>query len=104
VERELDPQHGRRQSPSPAVRLRATPFLLLLLPEGFLLPRNFAGTVTGAILVTALLAVGTALWTVLAVVVLRILRGGGLRPAPAPRVLESKAVRHRSACRRRSLG
>jgi hypothetical protein len=64
--------------------LWATPFLLLLLPEGFLLPRDFAWTVARAVLVTALLAAGTALWAALAVAVLRLLRGAGSRPAPRP--------------------
>ena len=53
--------------------LWATPFLLLLLPEGFLLPRDFAWTVTRAVLV---LVAGTALWAALAVAVLRLLSAG----------------------------
>lgn len=61
----------------------AMPFLLLLLPEGMLLPRDFAWTPGLGALVTGLLAVGTALWTALAVAVVRLCRGQA-RPAARP--------------------
>ena len=60
------------------------PFLLLLLPEGLLLPRDFVWSVSRGILVTGLLAVGTALWTALAMAVVRALRGAG-RGRPSAR-------------------
>lgn len=57
-----------------ALGLWATPLILLLLPEGFLLPRDFVWTLPRAAFVTGLLAVGTAVWTALAVGVVRKLR------------------------------
>ena len=54
--------------------LWAMPFILLLLPEGLLLPPNFAWTVGRGILVMGLLAAGTALWTGLAMAVVGALR------------------------------
>jgi hypothetical protein len=64
--------------------LWATPFILLLLPEGLLLPPDFAWTVSRALLVTGLLAAGTALWTGLAMAVVRGLRAVS-RPPARPR-------------------
>jgi hypothetical protein len=64
--------------------LWATPFILLLLPEGLLLPPDFAWTVSRALLVTGLLAAGTALWTGLAMAVVRGLRAVS-RPSARPR-------------------
>src|SRR5262245_63814805 len=43
--------------------LWALPFIVLFLPEGLLLPPDFAWTPGRGILVTGLLAAGTALWT-----------------------------------------
>ncbi len=63
--------------------LWAMPFILLLLPEGLLLPPDFAWTVSRGILVTGLLAAGTALWIGLAIAVVRALRivsGPSARP------------------------
>jgi hypothetical protein len=57
-----------------ALGLWATPLILLLLPEGFLLPRDFTWTLPRVVFVTGLLAVGTAVWTALAVGVVRRLR------------------------------
>jgi len=57
-----------------ALGLWATPLLLPLLPEGFLLPRDFAWTLPRAVLVTGLLAAGTAVWTATAIGVVRGLR------------------------------
>ena len=54
--------------------LWVTPLVLLLLPEGFLLPRHFVWTLPTALLWTGVLAAGTALWTALAVGVVRALR------------------------------
>jgi hypothetical protein len=64
--------------------LWAMPFILLLLPEGLLLPPDFAWTVSRGILVTGLLAAGTALWTGLAMAVVRALRAVA-RPSARPR-------------------
>ena len=63
-----------------ALGLWATPLLLLLLPKGVLLPRDFAWTLPRAVFVTGLLAVGTAVWTTIAVGVVR-----GFRPSSASR-------------------
>jgi hypothetical protein len=63
-----------------ALGVWATPLLLVLLPEGFLLPRDVAWTLPRVVFVTGLLTVGTAVWTALAVGVVR-----GLRPASACR-------------------
>jgi hypothetical protein len=52
--------------------LWATPVLLLLLPEGLLLRREFMWTFGRAVLVTGLLIVGTALWTAVAFGVFRL--------------------------------
>ena len=59
--------------------LWATPFLLLLLPEGFLLPRHFIWTLPRALLVSGLLVVGTALCTAMAMGLGWILRWRGAR-------------------------
>ncbi len=64
--------------------LWAMPFILLLLPEGLLLPPDFAWTVSRGILVTGLLAAGAALWTGLAIAVVRALRIVS-RPSARPR-------------------
>lgn len=63
-----------------ALGLWAMPLLLLLLPEGFLLPREFAWTVPRAVFVTGLLAAGTAVWTAIAVGVVRALRPSSACP------------------------
>ena len=60
------------------------PFILLLLPEGLLLPPDFTWTVGRGIVVTGLLAAGTALWTALAMAVVRALRSVS-RPSARPR-------------------
>ena len=65
---------------SSEVLVWAMPLLLVLLPEGFLLPRDFAWTLPRAVFVTGLLAAGTAVWTAIAVGVVR-----GLRPSSACR-------------------
>jgi hypothetical protein len=57
-----------------ALGLWAMPLLLLLLPEGFLLPRDFVWTLPRAVFVTGLLVVGTVVWTAIAVGVVRKLR------------------------------
>ena len=57
-----------------ALGLWAMPLLLVLLPEGFLLPRDFAWTLPRAVFVTGLLATGTAVWTAIAVGVVRAFR------------------------------
>ena len=59
--------------------LWVTPLILLLLPEGFLLPRHFVWTLPSAILWTGLLAAGTAVWTAMAVGVVRALRSAARR-------------------------
>ena len=64
--------------------LWAMPFILLLLPEGLLLPPNFVWTVGRGILVMGLLAAGTALWTGLAMAVVAALRRVS-RPPARPR-------------------
>jgi len=64
--------------------LWAMPFILLLLPEGLLLPSNFTWTVGRGILVMGLLAAGTALWTGLAMAVVGALRRVS-RPPARPR-------------------
>ena len=61
--------------------LWAMPFILLLLPEGLLLPRDFSWTIGPGLLVTALLAAGTALWTAIALAVVRGLRRVARPPA-----------------------
>ena len=62
----------------------AMPFILLLLPEGLLLPPDFAWTVSRGLLVAGLLAAGTALWTGMAMAVVRGLRAVS-RPSARPR-------------------
>jgi hypothetical protein len=64
--------------------LWAMPFILLLLPEGLLLPPDFAWTVGRGILVTGLLAAGTGLWTGVAMAVVWALRRVS-RPSARPR-------------------
>ena len=64
--------------------LWAMPFILLLLPEGLLLPPNFVWSVGRGILVMGLLAAGTALWTGLAMAVVGALRRLS-RPPGRPR-------------------
>jgi hypothetical protein len=62
-----------------ALGLWVTPLLLLLLPEGFLLPRDFAWTLPRVMFFTGLLAAGTAVWTAIAVSVVRALRSSACR-------------------------
>lgn len=62
-----------------ALGLSAVPFLLLLLPEGLLLPNHFAWTLPRAMLFTGLLAAGTAVWTGMAVGMVRALRAWARR-------------------------
>ena len=57
-----------------ALGLWATPLILVLLPEGMLLPRNQVWTLGAALIATVLVAVGSGLWAVAALGVLRLLR------------------------------
>jgi hypothetical protein len=57
-----------------ALGLWVMPVILVLLPEGLWLPRDFAWTIGRGLLVTALLLAGTALWTAMAVAVVRMFR------------------------------
>jgi hypothetical protein len=61
--------------------LWALPLILLLLPEGLLLPRDFSWTIGPGLLVTGLLAAGTALWTAIALAVVRAFRRVARPPA-----------------------
>ena len=57
-----------------ALGLWATPLILVLLPEGMLLPRNQVWTLSAALSTTVLVAIGSALWAVAALAVLNLLR------------------------------
>jgi hypothetical protein len=63
-----------------ALGLWAIPLILVLLPEGLWLPRDYAWTIGRGMLVTGLLVVGTALWTAIAVAIVGTCRGRS-RPA-----------------------
>jgi hypothetical protein len=54
--------------------LWALPLILVFLPEALLLPRDFSWTLGPGLLMTGLLAAGTALWTAIALAVVRALR------------------------------
>jgi hypothetical protein len=64
--------------------LWALPFIVLFLPEGLLLPPDFGWTPGRGMLVTGLLAAGTALWTGVAMAVVWALRAVS-RPSVRPR-------------------
>ena len=55
-----------------ALGLWAIPLMMVLLPEGFLLPRNHVWTPSSAVLAGALVAVGSGLWAGAAVLVLSL--------------------------------
>jgi hypothetical protein len=57
-----------------ALGLWAIPLILVLLPEGMLLPRNQIWTFGAALIATVLVAVGSGLWAVAALAILRLLR------------------------------
>ena len=57
-----------------ALGLWAIPLMMVLLPEGFLLPRNHVWTPGSAVLAGALVAVGSGLWAGAAVSVLSLFR------------------------------
>ena len=65
--------------------LAALPLLLVLLPEGLLLPRNYVWTVARAILATSVLVAGSMLWTALTV----LLVGLVWKPSARPETRES---------------
>ena len=57
-----------------ALGLWATPLILVLLPEGMLLPRNQVWTPAPALLASVLVTIGSGLWAVAALVVLSLFR------------------------------
>lgn len=57
-----------------ALGLWATPLILVLLPEGMLLPRNQVWTLGAALIATVLVIVGSGLWAAAALAVLGLFR------------------------------
>lgn len=71
-----------------ALGLWATPLILLLLPEGMLLPRNQVWTAGPALIASVLVAIGSGLWAVAALIVLSLFRRrskGLIQDAPGVR-------------------
>jgi hypothetical protein len=63
-----------------ALGLWATPLILVLLPEGILLPRNHVWTAGSALSASVLVAIGSGLWAGATLVVLSIFRRRGKDP------------------------
>ena len=57
-----------------ALGLWATPLILVLLPEGMLLPRNQVWTAGPALIASVLVAIGSGLWAAAALIVLSLFR------------------------------
>jgi hypothetical protein len=57
-----------------ALGLWATPLILVLLPEGMLLPRNHVWTPGAALISSVLVTIGSSLWAGAALVVLSLVR------------------------------
>ena len=57
-----------------ALGLWALPLIMVLLPEGFLLPRNQVWTPGSAVLAGVLVAIGSAVWAGIALTASRLLR------------------------------
>lgn len=71
-----------------ALGLWATPLILVLLPEGMLLPRNQVWTAGPALIASVLVAIGSGLWAVIALIVLTLFRRrhkGLIQDAPGVR-------------------
>jgi hypothetical protein len=62
--------------------LWATPLLLLLLPEGWLLPREAAWSAALALVATALVVAGSLAWSAAALAVLWLVRRARRAPPP----------------------
>ena len=54
--------------------LWATPLILVLLPEGLLLPRNQIWTAGSALFASVLVTIGSGLWAMAALIVLSLFR------------------------------
>jgi hypothetical protein len=59
-----------------ALGLWAVPFIMVLLPEGFLLPRNQVWTSGTALIASVLVMIGSVVWAGATVAVLTLCRGG----------------------------
>jgi hypothetical protein len=59
-----------------ALGLWATPLILVLLPEGMLLPRNQVWTPGSALIASVLVTIGSGLWAAAALVVLSLFGRG----------------------------
>jgi len=57
-----------------ALGLWAVPLILVLLPEGMLLPRSHVWTSSGVLIAHALVMIGSGLWAVAALAVLSLFR------------------------------
>ena len=57
-----------------ALGLWAVPLIMVLLPEGFLLPRNQVWTLGPALIASLLVTLGSTLWAVAALAVLSLFR------------------------------